>query len=303
MALKSNKKSYIIAVIICAAALIGYFLIKGWHEKDPEKAINHEESVWAEEKGRLSDKIIILEKEIAGLKGLEYIEEQTEESQREEPPAPDVEEQESAPSIDEIERDIAAFFMHLDEQEYFKAYNPEGSAYNEYEASVQALSSKNPIIAGETDTLYNLFLNMAHFYRVLGKERLSLMRDVISHEGEQIESLMRSFYLWYTYEYDEEKKITGRPGPDVLYEYAAFFLNTIGGRSYLLRRDSKIRLLTVYYSVLILDRANDMKMNPHGIDIRPHIKNLLKDMSNYTGLEYRGDYLNMLKELDAGYQR
>jgi hypothetical protein len=36
-----------------------------------------------------------------------------------------------------------------------------------------------------------------------------------------------------------------------MYEYASY-LNTLGGRSYLMRRDSKVRLLTTYYCILVL---------------------------------------------------
>ena len=46
-----------------------------------------------------------------------------------------------------------------------------------------------------------------------------------------------------------------------------FFLNTLGGRSYMLRRESKLRMLVSYYAILIVDRANDEKFNRYGIDV------------------------------------
>ena len=194
-----------------------------------------------------------------------------------------------------------SFFVHLDQQEYIKDFNFEGSSYNEYEEVIQKISEKTPLLGNETESLYNMFLNMAHFYRVLGARRLSIIKEVITRENEDIESTMRDFYLWYTYDGQDRKRIKGRPSPQVLYEYAGFFLNTIGGRNYLMRRESKIRMLTSYYSVLILDRANDMKQNPNGIDIRPYIRLLISDLSNKSGLLFHYEYMKNLKRLKEKY--
>jgi hypothetical protein len=86
-----------------------------------------------------------------------------------------------------------------------------------------------------------------------------------------------------------------------MYEYASFFMNTLGGRSYLMRRDSKARLLTTYYSILILDRANDKGMNPNGIDIRPLIASTASDIRNQKGLIYQKAYLAELSRLAEKY--
>lgn len=304
MTKKTIIKSSVIAIVICAAAFIGYTLINGWHEKGLERVKIQQEKAWKGKIDRLSDKVISLEKETADLKGLNEFEGQPEDTKEDKSFAGGaVKAGESTPSIDEIERRIAAFFIYLDDQDYVKNYNLNGSAYNEYEISIQEISSKIPVIAGETDTLYNLLLNMAHFYRVLGKKRLLLIRDVLKNEDEKMESMMNTFFLWYTYKYDKEKKIKGRPTLEVLYEYTCFFLNTIGGRSYLLRRNSKLRLLVTYYCVLILDRANDVKLNSHGIDIRPHLEMLSNEMTEYIGLEHQRDYLNKLNELMDKYKR
>ena len=80
-----------------------------------------------------------------------------------------------------------------------------------------------------------------------------------------------------------------------------FFLNTIGGRNYLMRQESKIRILTSYYSVLILDRANDMKQNPNGIDIRPYLRLVFSDLSNKSGFTFHYEYMKNLKRLKEKY--
>lgn len=144
-----------------------------------------------------------------------------------------------------------------------------------------------------------MFMNIAHFYRLLGVERLSLIRDVLSYENEDMESTMRDFFLWYTH--SNNSGLKGRPSQQALYEYAGFFLNTIGGRTYLMRRDSKIRILTSYYSVLILDRANDTKQNPYGIDIRPYIKLVYGDISGKSGFMFYSEYIKRLTRLKDKY--
>jgi hypothetical protein len=141
---------------------------------------------------------------------------------------------------------------------------------------------------------------MAHFFRILGKKRVNLVRDVLQNEGEILESAMQTFYRWATYETGDRSQ-TGQPTLKTLYSYAGFFLNTLAGRSYLLRRDSKIRILTTYYSVLILDKVNDEKFNSAGIDIRPHIKFLLNDFQAPIGLMYQKSYVSELQKLADKY--
>ena len=142
---------------------------------------------------------------------------------------------------------------------------------------------------------------MAHFFRVMGKKRVNLTRDVLQNEGEILESAMQTFYLWATDETADKEK-TGQPKLKTLYTYSGFFLNTLAGKSYLLRRNSKIRLLTTYYSVLILDRANDEQLNPAGIDIRPHIEFLINDLQSQIGLIHQKQYLSELIRLADKYQ-
>jgi hypothetical protein len=86
-----------------------------------------------------------------------------------------------------------------------------------------------------------------------------------------------------------------------MYEYASYLLDTFGGRSYLLRRDSRTRLLTMYYCILVVDRANDQQMNPNGIDLRPLIAATARDVRSHTGLAYQKQYLTELERLARKY--
>lgn len=205
-------------------------------------------------------------------------------------------------SYEEISRRITAFFAYLDSQEYVSAYQLEGGTYQQFQLTIKELSSSLPLIVDETESLYSLYRNMAHFFRVLGIKRINLIKDVLENESDIIESMIETFYLWFTINDHSSEKGMNRPSLKMLNEYSGYLLNTLSGRSYLLRRHAKVRILTTYYSVLILDKANDSQLNKYGIDIRPHIQLLLPDVSNQTWLINKEQYLLELEKLNTKYQ-
>jgi hypothetical protein len=205
-------------------------------------------------------------------------------------------------SFEEIERQVMAFFSYLDEQEYVTAYKLEGGTYHQFQQIVEKLSSNPPIVAGETQSLYTLYKNMSHFFRIMGKKRIDLVKEILENEAEFIESVMETFYLWFTMNNNVKGRIKKGPSLKVLYEYSGYFLNTLAGRNYLLRRDPRVRILTMHYSVLILDKANDAFLNSNGIDIRPYIKLLLNDIRNQIIFISKEQYISELEKLDNKYQ-
>ncbi len=205
-------------------------------------------------------------------------------------------------SFEEIERQVMSFFTYLDLQDYVKAYKLEKGTHHHFQLSVKKLSLNLPVIAGETESLFTLLKNVSHLYRVMGKKHLFLVKDILKNESEIIESVASTFYLWFTMDRDSAEKKDGRPSLKILYKYSGFFLNTLAGRNYLLRRAPKIRILTTYYCVLILDKANEARMNPNGIDIRPHIKLLLNDIGSQSGFINKYQYLSELDRLVKKYQ-
>jgi hypothetical protein len=200
--------------------------------------------------------------------------------------------------VESSDRQVLAFFKYLDGRDYVKAYALDGGTYTQFTAAVAELSASLPKVAGETESLYTTLKNASHFFRVLGKKRTELTAEVLKNEQEILEPAMRFFYQWVT---DPAGTLTGKPSLPVMYEYASFFLNTLGGRSYLMRRDSKTRLLMTYYCILVLDRANDKKMNPNGIDIRPLIALTANDIRSQKGLIYQKLYLAELSRLADKY--
>ncbi|MDB9823105.1 hypothetical protein OAC89_05325 [Deltaproteobacteria bacterium] len=300
MSIRRVVKISISLLVIVAISYLCYGLIAGWYKGRVETAENQAQKVWQEKNEVLMDQIAGLEEEIKRLKGQNIPVDKLSEVFGEEG-ASALPIKDSNLTFEEIESQIAAFFVYLDEKAYVEDNGLSGSTYSQYELSVGKLSDHLPLVTGETATLYNLFLNVAHFYRVLGKDRLFLIRDILNNESDIIESVMKPFYLWYTSESNIEKNVKGRPSLRMLYDYAGFFLTTLGGKGYLLRRDSRLRILTTYYCVLILDIANDKKLNSNGIDIRPHIRSTFNDISNYIGLINQGEYMTELENLMLKY--
>ena len=201
---------------------------------------------------------------------------------------------EAEPDI--LQERVERFFAHLDGQEYIKGYNLEGGTYRHFLGIASKLSARPPVVSGETDDLLALRSNIAHFFRVMGKEDVSLALDILSHEEEEmIEGAMGTIYEWAVREEKKGGAIGAKRGS--LYEYAVFFLNTVGGRGYLLRRESSVRILLTYYAILTLDRANTERKNRHGVDILPHLNLLIDDLERYRGLEEKDEYLARLKAI------
>jgi cell division protein FtsB len=290
---------FILFAILVIAGFTGYRMLESRHKKDLT-TLEKENLEWSGKNDKLRQRINSLEKTISRLSG--DIELPTEEEINESvEPSTDLSDggAEAAVSIAEVERRIAAFFVHLDKEEYIKEYRLGRGTYEVYEETILKISEKPPLLVNETESLNSMFMNIAHFYRLLGVEHLSLIRDVLSYEGEDMESTMRDFFMWYTH--SNNSGLKGRPSQQALYEYAGFFLNTIGGRTYLMRRDSKIRILTSYYSLLILDMANDTKQNPYGIDIRPYIRLVYGDISGKSGFMFYSEYVKRLTRLKDKY--
>ncbi len=289
----------LVVTIIGIAAYFGYNLFSSWHKESLETAKRQERVAWEKRTKELMEKVTGLEEEMASIKGETIPEGKLKAVFGSEAPVVKKEEEEPL-DFEDIEQQIKAFFAYLDEQDYVQAYAFKDGTYAQFQIVLKQMSANLPRITDETASLYNLYRNMAHFFRILGKKRVNLVRDVLQNEGEILESAMQTFYRWAIYE-TGDRSLTGQPTLKTLYSYAGFFLNTLAGRSYLLRRDSKIRTLTTYYSVLILDKVNDEKFNSAGIDIRPHIKFLLNDFQAQIGLIYQKSYVSELQKLAAKY--
>ena len=305
-----SAKIIVAVVVILASSFFIYSKFAGWHTNKIEATISQERMICQEKSDQMKQEIANLNQKLAVIKGLNiskdklakvFGEEQKEGKEGDLQSEDKYLKEISNPDFAQIEGEIKAFFGYLDEKEYVQSFKFKEGVFRQYQITIEKLSSKLPIVTGEMSSLYNIVRNVAHFYRVLGKKRVDLIRQMLENESEVIESVMRTFYRWFTMDDNAKSTVQGRPSFKSMYEYAGYILNTLGGRSYLLRRNPNVRTLTVYYCVLILDKANDEELNSRGIDIRPYIKSSLMDIDNQVGLVHQKEYLEKLKELRLKY--
>jgi hypothetical protein len=216
-------------------------------------------------------------------------------------PVPDYGADSQPADCDKVDDQMRAFFNYLDDQDYMSQRELDQGSAGFFRKSASLLMADPPVNIAEMKDMFRLVKNVTHFYRVLGKDRLMLIKDILDAEERAIEPAMA---LFYTRIVKCAQPLPGDAKPlsiDRLYDYAGYFLNTLGGRSYLLRRESKLRMLVSYYAILIIDRANDEKFNRYGVDVRPYIDYLFYDISNQKGLTYRERYLTRLTALRDKY--
>ncbi len=201
-----------------------------------------------------------------------------------------------------VSGEILQYFDYLNKQDYIATHNFEGGIQGHVTKMLNKLYTNHPVVVGETENLYTVLKNTAHFYRILGKDNVFLVKKFLEMEGENIESTMALFYQWsILWDQCANTGVSVNLPLEDLYEYAGFFLNTLGGQSYLFRRDSRVRMLTKYYCILVLDRANDRSINAHGLDIRPHINSLIEEMGSTDQLASKDEYIEKLLSLRDKY--
>ncbi len=132
--------------------------------------------------------------------------------------------------------------------------------FSRFKKIIHNLSLYPPLPAGEGLNYEKIIENIYHFYRTLNLKDLKLIRLIAKNEADSMEINLALFYRWLVSGDQCTKKGRLPPSPDTLYRYAGFFVNSIGGRAYLFRRATRLRLLLSYYSLLIVHEADKKKM-------------------------------------------
>lgn len=199
--------------------------------------------------------------------------------------------------------DLNAFYAHLDQQTYMRDFHLKEPSKIHFSKLLHILINKPPMITRETDDYFTLLKNTAHFYRILGKENIFVLKGILDREKDSFEHILKIFYALTDHPEYLKNEFSLVIPKDNLYDYAGFFLNTIGGRLYLFRRDSVSRMTISYYAVLIVDKANREGNSRLGIDLRPAINSLIEEIEN-TGnnLKLKEEYLDTLFDLKEYYE-
>lgn len=293
-------KILVILFAVVGIGLLGYHWINQWHDSAVEKIVN-------KEKQACLNRISLLEAQIDRQASELGLQAQPQPSKSDLANAFGADKPMTAiasetTDCDLITAQVVAFFQYLDSKAYLIWPGINMRAEELFDETLRMMAATPPTNVGEMEDLYSLVRNVTHFYRVLGKDRIDLIKEILTSEAGVTEPAMAVMYSWLTVCAKPKGNKGEQSNLNTLYQYASFFLNTLGGRSYLLRRESKLRMLVNYYSILTMDLANDAKLNSYGIDIRPHLDYVFYDINNQKGLLYRQRYLSRLAALQTKYQ-
>lgn len=203
----------------------------------------------------------------------------------------------------QLDKNLSDFFQYLDRKKYVQHLYPETPCRTLFKKTLRRVGTRTPIPAGEGIDPKFMIGNIYHFYRSLDKKELRLIREVLINERDTMELNLDLFYRWVTSGERCPKSDIRRPSAEVLYRYAGFFLNTVGGRAYLFRRTPSIRLIISYYSVLIVYEADKQGKNNYGIDIFPLLPTLIDEMERADHLQLQDEYIHRLSEIERYYQQ
>ena len=201
----------------------------------------------------------------------------------------------------QIENDVQDFFAYLNNKDYIQSLEPGIDTYERFKGLIKKLSSLPPIPAGEGIDSMIMTKNIFHLFRILDRKDLRLIKEIMRKEADTLDMNLDMFYKWVMSEDRCPDPEGMRPSLDLLYQYAGFFLNTIGGRAYLFRRPVEIRLLISYYCLLIVHEADKRGKNVYGIDIFPEIASITKEISFYPDFHFQNEYILRLTSLQDFY--
>ena len=206
-------------------------------------------------------------------------------------------------SCNELADNVDAFFDTLDSRQYIRDFKLESPSSVYFPELIQKLVDNPPIVSGETDDLFTILQNTAHFFRIIGKKNILVLKGILDRERATFEQTLFDFYNLTKQPECLNTRFNLEIGQDPLYSYAGFFLNTMGGRLYLFRRDSMSRMVVNFYSILIIERANREGRNKYGIALKDAIDNLIIEIeSSRIKLQMRDFYLDTLYDLKVKYQ-
>ena len=201
----------------------------------------------------------------------------------------------------QLENDLKDFFSYLDRRPYVQHLELGKPLVRYAREMIRQLSAHPPVPAGEGIDPRILTRNIYHLYRVLGLKAIRLVREVLRNQQDSIEINLDILYRWVMAGDRCPDHLGLRPSFGVLYKYAGFFVNTIGGRACLSRRSNRTRILATYYCLLILHEADRRGLNNYGIDVYPLIVATKNEITHYHDLEFQPEYLAKLTKMENYY--
>jgi hypothetical protein len=191
-------------------------------------------------------------------------------------------------------RELDQFFTYLDKQDYIKEYQfPDGS--KDFVASMVNQALSNPPVYQAEKNMTSTLKTGAHLYQVIGAQNLVILATILENEPDHLENIFASFYDWSEMAGQcPDRTYAIRPQLDKLYSYALFFIDSKDGTSYVNRRDTATGLLTRFYALKIIRKAQANHIDKYNVDTTPHINALITDIESSNLLERKAAYLKTL---------
>jgi hypothetical protein len=202
---------------------------------------------------------------------------------------------------EELEASLRAFCDALNRSEVWRAHGVRQESWRFFVDVIAAMEQRLPATGGISLQPQVIVENSFYLYRVLGKTRLEILRDLVKDEADVAEPLMGVLYRWLMVGRGCDASQKQPQQFKAMYHYACFFLNTLGGQAYLMRRKSKVRLLTAYYATLIVHEATVQGLNESGLDVRFFLPLLANEIESRNDLSHADEYLKTLSNLQAYY--
>jgi len=202
---------------------------------------------------------------------------------------------------EELEASLRAFCDDLNRSETWRAHEVRQDSWRFFVDVLATMEQRLPATGGISHQPQVIVENSFYLYRPLGKKRIDVLRDLLKYEADVAEPLMGVLYRWLMVGRGCDGSQKQPQQFKVMYHYACFFLNTLGGQSYLMRRESRVRLLTTYYATLIVHEATVRGLNESGLDARFFLPLLFNEIESRNDLFHADEYLRTLSNLRSYY--
>jgi hypothetical protein len=204
---------------------------------------------------------------------------------------------------EELEASLRAFCDALNRSEIWRAHEVPPDSWKFFADILDTMAQRLPATGGIAQQPQVIVENSFYLFRLLGKKRLGVLRDLMKDEADVAEPLMGVLYRWLMAGRGCNGSQLQPQQFKVMYQYACFFLNTLGGQAYLMRRESRERLLTSYYAALIVHEATVRGVNESGLDVRFFLPLLFSEIEDRNDLAHADEYLKTLSNLRAYYSQ
>jgi len=197
----------------------------------------------------------------------------------------------------QVEAELVQICAVFDSRDYVREAAPVGGACALLSEVAAALAQRPPEPSLELQSYQTILGNVFHMFRVVGRERMGVMRRVLREEQDLAEPLALALYRWVV-----SRESCARSGNtpirrDALYEYAGFLFQTMGGQAYLRRRPPRVEALASLYALLVIDQAERDGNNPLGFDVLTEVGRT-RELVDAQAFVFGDQYLELLNDIE-----